>query len=359
MQGSLDFPDEQFKKVPCKVGTGELLPFIDKEEAEDVVQSCYNPNGLNIVTCQHPAKDAFVTEVGGMELNTILTSSFINNIPTYFPTIDIASRDITIPGEFIGITLHDLVSSAVKQKAGMLHEQENISFRKDIFTSDVYKGKKIIVFLTGADTLIEWIWYNRKECNIFQVLKNMGVYAAGTFNFSVIKGECAFSHALNLKKSLLSGKLIEEAGLIAIPHVYAVNKYQIERWKKWFAINPGVKCFTMNCQLQKKAIDRRQVVDTVCSILKEFPYLNAILQGFPISQIEDFGNVITRISFTDKKSVKYAQCRKKLQFTSNALTKENTNLRNIPNLIKNNIAATKAYVDYIKNRNKLKSQKRA
>ncbi|WP_462254197.1 hypothetical protein, partial [Ferruginibacter sp.] len=79
----------------------------------------------------------------------------------------------------------------------------------------------------------------------------------------------------------------------------------------------------------------------------------------PLSRIKDFGNVINRISFTDKKSVKYAQCRKKLQFASNALTKENTNLRNIPNLIKNNIAATSAYVDYIKNRNKLKSQKRA
>ncbi len=359
MQGSLDFPDKQFKKLPCKVDAGEFLPFIDKEEAKDVVQSCYNPNGLNIVTCQHPAREAFVTEVGGLELNIILTSSLKNKIPIYFPTIDIASRDIIIPSEFIGITLHDLVSSAVKQKAGMLHEQENISFRKNIFLSDAFKGKKIIVFLTGSDTLIEWIWYNRKECNIFQVLKSMGVYAVGTFNFSVIKGECAFSHALNLKKSLFSGKLIEQAGLVTIPHVYAVNKYQIARWKKWFTINPTINYFTMNCQLQKKDVDRRQVVNTVCSILKEFPYLNAILQGFPINEIEDFGNLITRISFTDKKSVKYAQCRKKLLFTSNALTKENTNLRNIPNLIKNNIAATGAYIDYIKNSNKWKGRKSA
>jgi hypothetical protein len=344
----------------CEVALGKYFPLLQKEEAKDVTVSCENPFGLNIITCKHPSKNEFINEVNGLTLDLQLTSEF-ENLPFYIPILDFGCKDFEMPSDYFGITLTDIVSKGVKLKAGRLHEQEEIRFRESILLSNAFKNKKVILFLTGSDTLIEWVWYNRIDYNFFNRITKMGFWAGSGFNFSVIGGECAFAQALNQKRSLYSCSLIEQNGILAIPHVYAITKFHIDRWVKWFIANSSIKVFTINCQLQKKAHDIAQIVTTVKEILTNVPYLHVILQGFHLNQIYQFDSCIDRIHFADKKPIKFAQNRRKilLDYKSNKLYDKIVMTESVESLAITNVLCHSAYIENMRQQIIGKAYKRA
>lgn len=335
----------------CEVSTGKFSPFIQREEAKGIIAPCHNPLGVNIITCKYPYKDEFITETNGLALNLDLASC-IHELPAYIPILDYRTRNVNLPFPVIGLTFWDIIAKGIKLKAGSFHEEPEIRFRKNILESTGFIDKKTILFLTGPDTLIEWLWYNRAECELFHSLKQMGFWAAGGINFSVIGGECPFSHALNIKRSLFSSKLIEDAGIFAIPHVYAITKFHIERWIEWFQANPSIRLFTINCQLQKKAFDITQIIVAVKSILQKIPYLHVVLQGFRFSWIEEFGEYIERIHVADKKPAKYAQNGRKILFDvrGNILKWEDDWNMGFEKLIEFNALSRYAYFENIRKR---------
>lgn len=317
MQGLIEFPDSPASwPKECEVAKGRFQPFIDPKEAEGITMSCDNRFRQNIITCKDLFKQEFIQEVNGLALNSRLGTE-LDSIPVYVPQLDFLScKEKPLPSTFpiVGLTLHDLVAQGILYKAGRYHEQEKISFRPHLLSANGFKDKKVILFLTGPDTLIEWIWHNRVECQLFEVLKKMGFWAVTGFNFSVIGGECPFAQALNIKRSLFSSTLIESNNMFAIPHVYAISSYQTQRWIKWFIANPSVKLFTINCQLQKSDNDIAQAITTVQSILNSVPYLHVLLQGFHFDKIEGLYQVMDRVHFADKVGVKFAQCQRRIQF---------------------------------------------
>jgi hypothetical protein len=352
MQGLLEFPDiTNSLSNFCDVSKGKF-PSINKVEAKEVIISCNNPLGINIITCKHPQKDKFIKEVGGINLDINLSSFIYEELPSYIPILDLGCRNFPVPSTHLGITLHDIISKGVKLKAGKLHEQKEIIFRNTILNSEAFKNKKVLLFNTGSDTLIEKVWHERVDYDFFNLLKKMGFWAVGGFNFSVIKGECPFSHALNLKRSLYSCSLIEDSNLLSIPHVYAINKFHINKWIKWFQINQSIHLFSINCQLQKKQTDITQLILTVKSILKAIPYLHVILQGFHLNQIHRFGNFITRIHFTDKKPAKFAQCSRSLIFdnANNKIVDIIDRLSTKENLLANNILVQQEYIESVRHK---------
>lgn len=305
----------------CDVSRGKFLPNIEIEEAVSVIHHCKNEFRKNIITCKDTLINEFLEEVDGLEFNITLNSR-LSCLPSYIPIVDYNTQDISnIPEEFpfIGISLWDILSSGIIKKAGALHEDKNICFHNDILSSESFRNKKVILFLTGADTMIEWIWWNRVDCNLFKKLYDMGFWAVTGFNFSVIGGECPFAQAINLKRSLFSAYLIEQNGLIAIPHVYALTKHHVNRWVNWFKINPNIHCFSLNCQLQKTEYDINQVVEAVKSILQKIEDLHVILQGFPLNKVWEFGLFLNRVHFADKTAIKKAQSgiRKSFDYTKN------------------------------------------
>jgi hypothetical protein len=79
----------------------------------------------------------------------------------------------------------------------------------------------------------------------------MGFAAVTGINFSVFFGECGFAQALNLKKSLKSAELFQQAGSISIPHVYFAHELHLKRWIAWLQANPTVNTIAINCQFRK------------------------------------------------------------------------------------------------------------
>ena len=352
MRGSSEIPREwNLFSSYCEVSAGAFSPIIQKEEARGIIVPCHNPLGVNIITCKNPHISDFLSESNGLALDLNLTSD-INKLPAYIPILDYGTRNIGLPFPVVGLTFWDIISKGVKLNAGCFHEEAEIRFKQKILESTGFDNKKTLLFLTGADTLIEWLWYNRTECDLFYTLKQMGFWAVGGINFSVVGGECPFSHALNLKRSLLSSKLTEDVGLLAIPHVYALSKFQIEKWIHWFHANPSVRVFTINCQLQKKSSDIEQVVIAVKSILNSVPNLHVILQGFRLHLIEEFGEYIERIHVADKKPVKFAQNKRKILFDikRNLLADEYEPNMSLNELVEFNVLSRYAYFENIQRR---------
>ncbi len=315
MRGLTGFSNSLFGgEYICDVGTGKFAPFLDPSEAQSVKVTCDNPLGKNIITCKHPYREDFVREVDGLELNTILTST-VDPLPTYIPVLDFASLKLgQVPPLFstVGVTISDIVHGGIRRTAGAYHETPSVRFRTSMLENGSFKDKRVILFLTGIDTLIESLWHKRDVISLFATIKEMGFTICGGINFSVIGGECPFAQALNQKRSLYSSWLAEQKGLIAMPHVYAINDYHLRRWLAWFKLNPTVNFFTMNCQLQKSQNDIAQIVFTIRSILKEIPHLHAVVQGFPFPQMHRFGEVLDRIHFADKTPVKFAHMHRKI-----------------------------------------------
>lgn len=347
MQGLLEFPgDMPFYPVRCNAAKGPAQPYVTAEEAARVTLSCENPLGLNIITCRHPHRHEFVDEVNGLQFDVTLDDS-INTIPQYIPVLDFASRNLkTVPANLpvVGVTLQDIINGGARLIAGTYHEQPNISFKRKLLTYPAFKNKKTILFLTGPDTLIETVWHQRDVVHLYDELAAMNFHSVGSFNFSVIDGECAFSHALNLKRSLFSAGLIEQHDILTIPHVYAVTPRQIDRWYGWFFANPVVHYFTMNCQMQKSENDLAQVITSVKTLLLKLPYLHAILQGFDFDQLHRFGQLLERIHVADKVPAKFAHVRREIYFDSSGRLRDNEKSKiTKPILLKNNINKRRQY----------------
>lgn len=320
MQGFLEFPgNNPSYPVSCEVAKGLYAPLIDPEETACITVSCNNPLRENIITCKDHYKEEFLQEVNGLELNVPLSTTQVD-LPPYIPIVDynVVRDGYPINHPVVGISLWDILSEGIYMKAGCWHESKEIKLREQLLMSPNLKGKKVILFNAGPDSLIESIWYRRNEVRLFHKLSNMGFAAVTGFNFSVFEQECAFAQALNIKRSMFSAHEMEKYEISIIPHVYAVNNYQTMRWINWFKKNQGVKYFTMNCQMQKSEHDIAQITATVKKILKHLPHLHVILQGFRIKELYHLDNFIERIHLADKIPAKYAQMGKEIIYNPEA-----------------------------------------
>ncbi len=299
----------------CEVSLGRFLPDINPHESDTVSSSCKNDLRQNIITCKDKYLEAFVNEVEGLKFNVRLINQKIK-LPSYIPILDyktVLTARLPKSIKYVGVSLKDIIKSGFFSKAGRIHEHPNISYRSSLLEHKNLKDKKVILFLYGEDTLIEGVWYKRNKSKLFETLKQMNFYAITGINFSVFGDECALSQNLNLKRSLYSSYLLEHSSINTIPHVYALNQYQINRWIQWFKKNPKVIYFTINCQFQKSQESIENVIETVGYILSELTYLHVILQGFHFPKIYRFGALISRIHFAEKKPVKYSMAYRELK----------------------------------------------
>jgi len=338
----------------CDCSKGVHFPFVDPAEIRFVKGDCYNPNRINTPTCKDSEIDAFMNEVGGLNFDTQLSNG-VYMLPPYIPTLDYRSRTFRSFNQkhypVVAITLQDILrSGGVIKKAGALHEHK-LDFRLSVLLGPAFRQKKTILFLTGPDTLIEWVWYQKNEIKLFQALAAMGFYAVIGFNFSVIDGECPWSHAFAQKKSFVSSKLAEAAGLRVIPHVYATNEHHVARYVEWFKKNPNTKIFAVNCQLQDRPEDVATLIHNVKDILKRVPYLHVVLQGVKITHLPQFGDYLPRVHIAEKSPIKDAQFGKKLDLSLESLRLKRAWKRSgetIEQLAFHNVNYRKAYFELLR-----------
>ena len=339
----------------CDTSKG-LFPDIDRKKALSVSGTCDNKIRKHGPTCKDPELGQFIDEVGGLALDLRLPKIKID-LPPFIPLLDSQTAQLSsfaIPSwaTAVGLTIGDVILKGVTFKNGSWHEKEEVEYRMNLLTGNVFKDKKVILFMSGTDALIEMLWYRLDDIHLYEHLNAMGFHVSTGINFSVIKGECPVSQALNQKKSLASAYLSSKKGLPAMPHVYFIDNLDVKTWIKYFKKYPHIKVASLNCQLQESTIDKEVIVKGVSQIMMAIPDLHFILTGFPLPEIHKFGSLLTRIHIANKRASKSAQMHQKMVISPTTLKTKMVYCpdESVGDILSHNINQQGLYVEIVKKR---------
>ena len=275
-----------FESGKCQVRTGIWEPHILASEADDVVAEC-SPDAENHVSCMNPDRDAFISDVGGLEWSTVLGGNEMPGLPRFIPVVEksfLWMDPAMIPCSTVGISLADVFTTSMSTVGGRLQAPGKYRLNYRIFDSPVFKAKDMVLIMSGRDLMIETLWMRDEGMALFKELGQVGFTAATSPNFSVFIGECPLGHAINQKKSLECARLLEEAGITPIPHIYAMSEPHLQRYVKYLQEHPKVRMVIMNCTLQRKVPTETEHIRKVITrlITEVGSDLHIILQGLNI-----------------------------------------------------------------------------
>ncbi len=260
-----------FYSLSCKVRDGRFLPFIHPNEVNAIRQPCKGVAG-EVVSCKHPELESFVDEVAGLDfLNVKDKAPATIQLPFFIPVV---SRDFfscnakNINSDIIGVSLKDIFTYPPKKYSGKLHIG-SLKIKKNILDNPLFQNKKVILFSSGSDTLIEKVWKQEKELDFSVELAKMGFELATAMNFSVFFGECPVDHAINLKRGLQYFAFLQNAGIQTIPHLYWANKFHLERWLEWLKENTQTNLVSINCQRSKLPDNCRIIAEGIKWLLEK------------------------------------------------------------------------------------------
>lgn len=277
--------------VACK--SGQFAPHVHPKESQAVRRSCAGNNRRDIVTCCDDGLQEYIEDAGGLDMmqvriagGSVPLSSSIPIIPKEF----FGHPADTLPYDVVGVRLNDILTKGLSTKAtGHRYLPENSEVDSSLLSRPIFAGKRVILFATGPDVLIETLWWERHKRNLLPTLAGMGFLGITGMNFSVFDGECALAHALNIKKSLRFCEELDRLGAWAIPHIYAISSHQRRRWTDWLSANPQVTMVTINSQLQRSKIDLANLAATVRYLLKHTG-VEIILQGPSLKLLNSLTN---------------------------------------------------------------------
>ena len=179
----------------------------------------------------------------------------------------------------MGLRIGDIITPQPrKNSAGILTTSDNIRIDLSALKSPVFQGKKVVLFATGIDVVIEKLWYRRFAINLFEAIASGGFYAVTGMNFSLFLYECPLGHLINLNKSLIFCEELSELGVPIIPHIYAITDTHREMWVNWLKRHPNIQTVLINTQMQRDRISMYEVELTVKALLKNTA-VSIILNG--------------------------------------------------------------------------------
>lgn len=255
----------------CRANSIEsAAKYIHINEATAVTKPCTG-TGHNIADCRYPELEECISDVGSLSLMDIHPGS-TEILPRYIPIIN--DSFFSFPAskfqyEVIGLNIKHIIETPQKPKIII-----------DILNQPIFKNKRVILFASGKDALIEKLWRLSTDNKYFETMGEMGFYTATSVNFSLYEGECPIGHALNMKKTLVTLNIMQQSGLPCIPHTYWINEYQLERWIEWLLANPQIHTVTINCQCYKTGEEHASVTSGIMKILKKVPRpIHFLLEG--------------------------------------------------------------------------------
>ena len=258
-----------------------------KQEDKGLVRTQCPGNYLNMVDCHCEDIQLFIEEVHGLDFGS---KRVVGSPPLISDSIPVIPKDWfnrapeTIPSNIVGIRLGDILSpKPYRNSAKTLLLSDDVRVDLSALKHPVFQGKKVVLFATGIDVLIEKVWYRRFAMDLFRAIADGNFYAVTGMNFSLFLHECPLGHLINLNKSLVFCEELSKLGVPVIPHIYAITDTQREMWVKWLNDHPNIRTVLINTQMQRDKASMREVELTVIELLKN-TNVNVILNGRQPSQ---------------------------------------------------------------------------
>ncbi|MFZ3009940.1 MAG: hypothetical protein WA030_02895 [Candidatus Microsaccharimonas sp.] len=246
-------------------------------------------DGVNIIDCHHPYVELYIQDVGKLDMNTKALSG---PSPLIQQNIPIIPRDWfdrpadSVQSEIVGIKLKDLVNRRPRYSGGYYHVADDVKIDLSALTKPIFANKKIILFADSIDVLIETLWWRRIEIDLFKSIAAGNFYAVAGMNFSLFMRECPLAHLININKSLAFVDELSKLGIPVIPHIYAVNDVQRQKWVHYLVGRPHMKTVTINTQMQRSGWAKSELKKTILALLAN-TRVNIVLNGRMVQGLPD------------------------------------------------------------------------
>lgn len=264
----------------------QLSAFIEQGDKGLVRAPCPG-NYLNMVDCHCEDIQLFIDEVRGLDFSNksiIGSSPLITNPIPVIPKEWFNRSPETISSDIVGIRLGDILSpKPYRNSAKTILLSDDVRVDLSALKHPIFQGKRVVLFTTGMDVVIEKVWYRRLAMDLFRAIADGNFYAVTGMNFSLFLHECPLGHLINLNKSLVFCEELSKLGVPVIPHVYAITDTQREMWVKWLKDRPNIKTVLINTQMQRDKASMHEVEVTVTELLQSTD-VNVILNGRQPSQ---------------------------------------------------------------------------
>lgn len=253
-----------------------------KQEDKGLVRAQCPGNYLNMVDCHCEDIQLFIDEVRGLDFSN---KSMIGSSPLITDDIPVIPKDWfdrpseTISSDIVGIRLGDILShKPYRNNAKTLLLSDEVQIDLSALQQPVFQGKRIVLFATGVDVVIEKLWCRRFTIDLFQAIATGDFYAVTGMNFSLFLHECPLGHLINLNKSLVFCEELSRLGVPVILHIYAVTDTQRVMWIEWLKAHPNIRTVLINTQMQRDKASMYEVELTVNSLLTHTD-VNIVLNG--------------------------------------------------------------------------------
>lgn len=258
-----------------------FTPLIKPSDKGLIINRCPG-NYINMVDCHCKDIHLFIDEVHGLnfENKTIQgPSPLIESMGPVIPKEWFNRDPSTIRHEIVGLRIGDIITPRPrKNSAGILTISDNIRIDLSALKFPAFQGKRVVLFATGIDVVIEKLWYKRFAINLFEAIASGEFYAVTGMNFSLFLYECPLGHLINLNKSLIFCEELSKLGVPVIPHIYAITDTHREMWVNWLKRHPNIQTVLINTQMQRDRISMYEVELTVEALLKNTA-VSIILNG--------------------------------------------------------------------------------
>lgn len=253
-----------------------------KQEDKGLVRTRCPGNYLNMVDCHCEDIQLFIDEVHGLDFGTkniVGLSPLVTNSITVIPKDWFNRSPETITSDIVGIRLGDILSpKPYRNNAKILLLSDNVGVDLSALNRPVFQGKRVVLFATDIDVVIEKVWYRRFTMDLFRAIADGNFYAVTGMNFSLFLHECPLGHLINLNKSLIFCEELSKLNVPVIPHIYAITDAQREMWVTWLKDHPNIRTVLINTQMQRDKASMHEVELTVAELL-ENTNVNVILNG--------------------------------------------------------------------------------
>ncbi len=299
-----------FYPSSCLTSQGAYSPHIDATEANYLRSPCKDHGfDINIVNCKSRDLGKHLSEINGLDFTNVNARQKTVPLPNFIPVINggfFGYSGSLVNYKTIGISLKDIV------KSEFLYGRRVLIPKSDLLKMPLFKDKRVVLFMSGKDHLVERIWREDKISDFYSRLKELGFYLVTAIDFSIFFGECPLGHAINLKKSLISYSQLEDQGINSAPNIYWAHKFHIERWVDWLIQYSNVNLITINCQCYK-TVDYPIIASGIKYIIEKINRpLVFLLEGPKIGLLNQLASVSGSIKIAFKKPAVYSMNHQRL-----------------------------------------------
>ncbi len=274
-------------------------PFTDVLEKTD--SACYE-----IVTpyeafhCHHPLLAKELVDIKGVSFDNVVAKDIPTpQLPDFIPQISPNSSKLIslVDFPYVAVTLNKIIDKKSFTVDG------NIRKRLGILPTT-----KLILLSYTLDSPLQKIWEGRKH--LIPDLAKCGFDLVTGFDYSLWGDQPHAEKKINLKRSLITYEMLQNAGIPAIPHIYWDDNKDLRRWGKWLSNNGSVKDLAICLEETTRESDWKNTIRDLAFFTTLIDSdINFLITGpSTAAKIADLGAILPNYTLTNGNCLQKSVC---------------------------------------------------